>query len=271
MVEWLREVSGSTKNEWNSLEQHFHEYFILIQVGMPADFINKLSRMFQDIKVSEDLNNQFKDQQKDRDTKTGDSVSCFCYKSGRETRGCQLPKEWKSNGGANCNVSSVVKVWCLKSSLQVSIKILNVGAWARTSERVPVTLPRELEDFIPEVRPAIILLRQWHIWTLCPTVVLFSTRRWRSSTRRSTVAGSCSGTTTCPMAPSLSPTSSSPLLSSSVAKLWFSLTGLGSMIWRWPLFKWQCSFVGKTGRLPLVLRSVVRIISFVAEKLWLLC
>ena len=35
--------------------------------------------------------------------------------------------------------------------LQVTIKILNVGAWARTSERVPVTLPRELEDFIPEV------------------------------------------------------------------------------------------------------------------------
>ena len=42
---------------------------------MPADFINKLSRMFQDIKVSEDLNNQFKEQQKDRDTKTGDSVN----------------------------------------------------------------------------------------------------------------------------------------------------------------------------------------------------
>ena len=116
---------------------------------MPADFINKLSRMFQDIKVSEDLNNQFKDQQKDRDTKTGDSVSCF-DKGWKSSWGCQI---------ANCNVSSVVKVWCLKSSLQVSIKILNVGAWARTSERVPVTLPRELEDFIPEVRPAIILLR----------------------------------------------------------------------------------------------------------------
>ena len=42
---------------------------------MPADFINKLSRMFQDIKVSEDLNNQFKEQQKDRETKTGDSVN----------------------------------------------------------------------------------------------------------------------------------------------------------------------------------------------------
>ena len=34
----------------------------------------------------------------------------------------------------------------------LSIKILNVGAWARTSERVPVSLPRELEDFIPEVK-----------------------------------------------------------------------------------------------------------------------
>merc|ERR1719483_1378141 len=83
MVEWLREV------------------------GMPADFINKLSRMFQDIKVSEDLNTQFKDQQK------------------------LLNKE--------------------NTADSVSIKILNVGAWARTSERVPVTLPRELEDFIPEV------------------------------------------------------------------------------------------------------------------------
>ena len=83
MVEWLREV------------------------GMPADFINKLSRMFQDIKVSEDLNNQFKDQQKLQN------------------------KEFTAEA--------------------VSIKILNIGAWARTSERVPVTLPRELEDFIPEV------------------------------------------------------------------------------------------------------------------------
>lgn len=35
MVEWLREV------------------------GMPADYVNKLARMFQDIKVSEDLNAQF--------------------------------------------------------------------------------------------------------------------------------------------------------------------------------------------------------------------
>jgi cullin-5 len=36
MVEWLRDV------------------------GMPAEYVNKLARMFQDIKVSEDLNQQFK-------------------------------------------------------------------------------------------------------------------------------------------------------------------------------------------------------------------
>lgn len=75
---------------------------------MPADFINKLSRMFQDIKVSEDLNSQFKTQ-----------------------LGLQAGKQSLAD--------------------TVSIKILNMGAWARTSERVPVTLPRELEDYIPEV------------------------------------------------------------------------------------------------------------------------
>lgn len=84
MVEWLREV------------------------GMPADFINKLSRMFQDIKVSEDLNAQFKDH--------------LTYQAAKQ------------------NLAD-----------SVCIKILNVAAWARTTERVPVTLPRELEDYIPEV------------------------------------------------------------------------------------------------------------------------
>lgn len=34
----------------------------------------------------------------------------------------------------------------------ISIKILNTGAWSsRTSERITVSLPMELEDFIPEV------------------------------------------------------------------------------------------------------------------------
>ncbi|KAK9696488.1 Cullin family [Popillia japonica] len=77
MVEWLREV------------------------GMPADYVNKLARMFQDIKVSEDLNSQFR-------------VSTTRHDA-------------------------------------INIKILNAGAWARGSERVSVSLPVELEDYIPEV------------------------------------------------------------------------------------------------------------------------
>lgn len=77
MVEWLREV------------------------GMPADYVNKLARMFQDIKVSEDLNFQFRAQVARHDA--------------------------------------------------INIKILNAGAWARGSERVTVSLPVELEDYIPEV------------------------------------------------------------------------------------------------------------------------
>ena len=35
--------------------------FSLQDVGMPADFVNKLQRMFQDIKVSDDLNHEFKE------------------------------------------------------------------------------------------------------------------------------------------------------------------------------------------------------------------
>ncbi|XP_072386567.1 cullin-5 [Diabrotica undecimpunctata] len=77
MVEWLREV------------------------GMPADYVNKLARMFQDIKVSEDLNGQFRTSNARHDA--------------------------------------------------INIKILNAGAWARGSERVTVSLPVELEDYIPEV------------------------------------------------------------------------------------------------------------------------
>lgn len=33
----------------------------------------------------------------------------------------------------------------------VNIKILNAGAWSRGGERVSVTLPTELEDYIPEL------------------------------------------------------------------------------------------------------------------------
>jgi len=97
----ILDTSADSEKEENMVEW-------LREVGMPADFINKLSRMFQDIKVSEDLNSQFKG-----------------------------------------HLSKAVGKQNLAET--VSIKILNMGAWARTSERVPVTLPRELEDYIPEV------------------------------------------------------------------------------------------------------------------------
>ncbi|CAG0900872.1 unnamed protein product, partial [Darwinula stevensoni] len=75
----------------------------LREVGMPADFVNKLARMFQDIKVSEDLNQEFKELHQGAIAET------------------------------------------------INIKILNGGAWSRGSERVAVSLPMELEDYIPEV------------------------------------------------------------------------------------------------------------------------
>ncbi|TDG48735.1 hypothetical protein AWZ03_004847 [Drosophila navojoa] len=73
----------------------------LREVGMPADYVNRLARMFQDIKVSEDLNTQFRNSISRHDA--------------------------------------------------INIKILNAGAWARCSERVSVSLPIELEDYIPDV------------------------------------------------------------------------------------------------------------------------
>lgn len=40
---------------------------------------------------------------------------------------------------------------CSPSADSVNIKILNAGAWSRSSEKVFVSLPTELEDLIPEV------------------------------------------------------------------------------------------------------------------------
>ncbi|XP_064473618.1 cullin-5-like isoform X2 [Ornithodoros turicata] len=103
MVEWLRDV------------------------GMPADYVNKLARMFQDIKVSEDLNQQFKDVH-------------------RNSKGLLA-------GNARRAFHSEQKSFLVPQLLpdSINIKILNAGAWARGSERVQVSLPLELEDFIPEV------------------------------------------------------------------------------------------------------------------------
>ncbi|XP_046984368.1 cullin-5 isoform X2 [Schistocerca americana] len=95
----ILDTSADSEKEENMVEW-------LREVGMPADYVNKLARMFQDIKVSEDLNQQFKEQY-------------------RNTRGSIADS--------------------------INIKILNAGAWARGSERVTVSLPLELEDYIPEV------------------------------------------------------------------------------------------------------------------------
>lgn len=78
----------------------------LREVGMPADYVNKLQRMFQDIKVSDDLNQRFKLDARNNNEPTADSLN---------------------------------------------IKILNDGAWSRASDKVTVSLPVELEDYIPKV------------------------------------------------------------------------------------------------------------------------
>lgn len=88
----------------NEKEENMVEW--LREVGMPADYVNKLARMFQDIKVSEDLNQEFKDAHRNNNEYIADSIS---------------------------------------------IKILNAGAWARSSDRLSVSLPMELEDYIPQV------------------------------------------------------------------------------------------------------------------------
>lgn len=51
----ILDTSADSEKEENMVEW-------LREVGMPADYVNKLGRMFQDIKVSEDLNQQFKEQ-----------------------------------------------------------------------------------------------------------------------------------------------------------------------------------------------------------------
>uniref|UniRef100_A0A674DT98 Cullin-5 n=1 Tax=Salmo trutta TaxID=8032 RepID=A0A674DT98_SALTR len=96
----ILDISADSEIEENMVEW-------LREVGMPADYVNKLARMFQDIKVSEDLNQNFKE----------------CHKHNK----------------------------LALSADSVNIKILNAGAWSRSSEKVFVSLPTELEDLIPEV------------------------------------------------------------------------------------------------------------------------
>ena len=54
-----------------------------------------------------------------------------------------------------CDVKRHFCIWKLMCIMwhtdSINIKILNAGAWARSSDRVTVTLPMELEDYIPQV------------------------------------------------------------------------------------------------------------------------
>ncbi|XP_064838110.1 cullin-5-like isoform X1 [Oncorhynchus masou masou] len=99
----ILDISADSEIEENMVEW-------LREVGMPADYVNKLARMFQDIKVSDDLNQNFKE--------------------------CHKHNKLALSG---------------KPADSVNIKILNAGAWSRSSEKVFVSLPTELEDLIPEV------------------------------------------------------------------------------------------------------------------------
>ena len=46
---------------YTCMYMYIHVHCIMQDVGMPAEYVNKLARMFQDIKVSEDLNTEFKE------------------------------------------------------------------------------------------------------------------------------------------------------------------------------------------------------------------
>ncbi|CAH8868621.1 unnamed protein product [Trichobilharzia szidati] len=89
----------------------------LREVGMPAEQINKLGRMFQDIKISHDLTTEFKDKFK------------LCPHSTST-----------SNNTPSLNLDII------------TIKILSGGAWLLCPQpQSSVSLPAELEDFLPQI------------------------------------------------------------------------------------------------------------------------
>lgn len=48
---------------------------------MPADYVNKLARMFQDIKVSDDLNQEFKDAHRNNNEGIAGEIQNFEFTS----------------------------------------------------------------------------------------------------------------------------------------------------------------------------------------------
>jgi len=127
---------------------------VSFQVGMPADYVNKLARMFQDIKVSEDLNQQFKETKKGKVAGNG----YFAWRLSNSWPWTLFwAKAWKLLF-LIVNVFALLfveyAVWCHAVAFRTdmaNIKILNSGAWSRRMDRIPVSLPPALEDLIPDV------------------------------------------------------------------------------------------------------------------------
>ncbi|KAI1294911.1 Cullin-5 [Halotydeus destructor] len=75
----------------NEKEENMVEW--LRDVGMPADYVNRLARMFQDIKVSDDLNQQFNQESRNGITKAnglpGDSINIKILNAGAWGRGSE--------------------------------------------------------------------------------------------------------------------------------------------------------------------------------------
>ncbi len=72
----ILETSADSEKEENMVEW-------LRDVGMPAEYVNKLARMFQDIKVSEDLNQDFKDQHRGANSQVaGQEIGCVALVGG---------------------------------------------------------------------------------------------------------------------------------------------------------------------------------------------
>uniref|UniRef100_A0A158QJJ6 Cullin-5 n=1 Tax=Rodentolepis nana TaxID=102285 RepID=A0A158QJJ6_RODNA len=107
----ILETSADTEMEGVMVEK-------LREAGMPAELVNRLARMFTDIKMSRDLTRKF------QETFSPSSVSSFAI----------TPDASSSPGPI------------------VNLKILSCGTWLpRDLPRVSVALPPELEDYIPQI------------------------------------------------------------------------------------------------------------------------
>lgn len=89
---------------------------------MPAESVNRLARMFQDIKVSQDLTREFHEKMRNNASSSSANSSAAA-------------------GGIASPFTDLV-----------SIKILSSGTWLpRSLPKVALVLPPEIEDFIPLV------------------------------------------------------------------------------------------------------------------------